>query len=120
MENVSMMARVAPRRGRPSPRLTEDVLRAIPKWVEDGMTRHEIAAAIGVKVTTLQTVCSSRGISLTRGGVRLEQHLGAERWAALREQAAARDLTPLQLAVMLLATVVDNDLFVAVLDDEED
>lgn len=110
-----------PRRpGRPRI-FTAAVLRTIPKWVADGATRRDIARALGTTVGSLEVICSQNGIPLRgSGGGELLARLGRKRWTVLRREAAARKITTLQLAVRLLAAVVDGNLFNAVLDDQDE
>jgi len=89
----------------------------IPQWVEDGANREEIAAALGVTVGSLQSMCSHHGIRLNSPSVGLEARLGAERWAKVKQQADRRGTTAFLLSIKLLAAIVDGDLFMAVLDD---
>jgi hypothetical protein len=47
---------------------TREVCAQIPVWLEDGLSRVEIAAKIGCTVNSLQASCSNRGISLWAKG----------------------------------------------------
>ena len=108
--------------------LTQDKYDSIPELVEQGLNRGEIAKQLGVTPSTLQVQCSRRGISLRRGGplgrkrnlslpdAQLE--LGEPILAALRAKARAMGTDSARLARDLLETIVEDDLYAAVLDLE--
>ena len=52
------------------PRITDEMYARIPALLEQGMTKAEIAAMLGVTLGTLGVCCSRRGISLRKGGPR--------------------------------------------------
>lgn len=45
-------------------KFTAEVCASIPRWIEEGLSREEIAARIGCTMNSLQASCSKRGISL--------------------------------------------------------
>jgi hypothetical protein len=45
-------------------KFTAEVCASIPLWIEEGLSREEIAARIGCTMNSLQVSCSKRGISL--------------------------------------------------------
>lgn len=112
-----------PRRGPRARVYTQEVMQAIPRWAEEGVSSARIAAALGVTRGALLTRCSQHGISLrTDGGAAagLAQRVGAARWAKLQAHAGLRGLTPMQLAARILCTVLDGNLIDPVLDDGDE
>lgn len=103
-------------------RVTEEVLRAIPGWVAGGASREEIAEALGVKVKSLEAICSTRGVRLSPSAeqVSLERRLGEARWKEIRRHADRRQVPVFQLVVQILTAAVDGKLIDAVLDDGVD
>jgi hypothetical protein len=54
-------------------KFTEEVCANIPLWIEQGLSREEIAARVGCTLNSLQASCSKRGISLwAKGRVRTQ------------------------------------------------
>jgi hypothetical protein len=54
-------------------KFTAEVCAQIPLWIEEGLSREEIAARIGCTLNSLQASCSKRGISLwAKGRTRLQ------------------------------------------------
>jgi hypothetical protein len=47
-----------------STRFTPEVCALIPQWLEEGLSREQIAERIGCTMNSLQVSCSKRGISL--------------------------------------------------------
>jgi hypothetical protein len=45
-------------------KFTAEVLASIPHWIEEGLTREQIASRIGTTLGGLQVTCSKKGISL--------------------------------------------------------
>lgn len=45
-------------------KFTPEILAQIPRWVEEGLNREEIASRIGCSMNSLQVSCCKRGISL--------------------------------------------------------
>ena len=92
----------------------------IPALLEQGMTKAEIAAMLGVTLGSLGVCCSRRGISLRKGGPRaLVLPLSDDVLKSLRD--AARRLgkgSAEWLASELLRKIVSDDLYMAVLDEE--
>jgi hypothetical protein len=117
--------------------LTDGVLAQIPRWRrEEGLGPAEIAARIGCTVGTLRVVCCRRRISLkpsfdtTRNGhlsvkdtsMQLDlTKLGLNLPRLIRHQLKTRatqyGMSELELATVLLETVVRDDLYHAILDD---
>jgi hypothetical protein len=92
----------------------------IPQMLQQGLTKAEIAAHYGIKVTSLESICYRRCVSLRKGGyrrtvpVRLKPHLLAK----LRSFAERRGTTESDLASHLLQAIISSDLYNAVLDDK--
>ena len=101
--------------GRPK-LFTREILMLIPQWIKNGVTKPEIAERIGTTVPSLKVMCSRYGIPLQTGLREFKINLPAEIKAKLSMKAHDLDLSPLQLAALLLESVVDDDLFNAVLD----
>ena len=102
--------------------ITDEAYAGIPALLEQGMTKAEIAAVLGVKPGSLAVCCSRRGISLRKGGPRprkLVLSLSEDVLKSLR--GAARRLgkgSTERLASELLGKIVSDDLYKAVLDEE--
>ena len=105
--------------------ITDEMYAGIPALLEQGMTKTEIAAMWGVKLSTLKVFCSRLGISLRKGGPRkcvprkLLLPLSNDVLRSLRE--AARSLgkgSTERLVSDLLEKIVSDDLYKAVLDEE--
>ena len=102
--------------------ITDETYVGIPALLEQGMTKAEIAAMFGVKLSTLAVLCSRRGISLRKGGPRprkLVLSLSEDVLKSLRD--AARRLgkgSTERLVSELLEKIVSDDLYKAVLDEE--
>ncbi len=109
-------------------KFSEEVLEAIPKWVASGATADDIAALLGTTVGSLRVTCSIRDISLKqkRGTFppslhsHLRRALSTEAWVGLCAEAERRGVPPVNLAFMLLEIVSVEDLYVAVIADEDD
>ena len=103
-----------------TPQITDETYAGIPALLEQGMTKTEIAAMFGVKLSTLAVLCSRRGISLRKGGPRkLVLPLSDDVLKSLRD--AARRLgkgSAEWLVSELLGKIVSDDLYKAVLDEE--
>ena len=100
--------------------ITDEMYAGIPALLKQGMTKTEIAAMFGVKLSTLVVHCSRRGISLRKNGPRrLVLPLSDDVLKSLRD--AARRLgkgSAEWLASELLRKIVSDDLYMAVLDEE--
>jgi hypothetical protein len=108
-------------RGPGRPKLfTREILTQIPQWVKSGMTKPEIAERIGTTVPSLSVMCSYYGIPLRSGLREFKLSLPAEVKAKLSMKARDLDMTPAQLGALLIESVVDDNLFKAVLDLEGD
>ena len=101
---------------------TDEAYAGIPALVEQGMTKAEIAAMLGVKPGSLAVCCSRRGISLRKGGRRprkLVLTLGEDVLKSLRDAAHRLGKGSAERLVgELLGTIVSDDLYKAVLDEE--
>ena len=105
--------------------ITDEMYAGIPALLEQGMTKTEIAAMWGVKLSTLKVFCSRLGISLRKGGPRkcvprkLLLPLINDVLKSLREAARSlgKDSTE-RLVSDLLEKIVSDDLYKAVLDEE--
>lgn len=99
---------------------TPEVLDKIPHWVDAGATPDLIAEALGSTVASLTVTCSKHGISL-KGPGRLDgalrRELPAEIWDIINIEAVEYDTTVVELVVRLLEVISRDDLFKAVLDD---
>ena len=102
------------------PQVTDELYARIPALLKQGTTKAEIAAMFGVKLSTLVVLCSRRGISLRKGLRRaLVLPLSDDVLKSLRD--AARRLgkgSTEWLVSELLAKIVSDDLYKAVLDEE--
>ena len=118
--------------------VTADVINQIESWVDAGLSPNAIAEKIGCTLGTLRVRCSQHRISLRRKTLfqRDEQTAArsseqmidpeeAERLAlcvpqpilcGLRRQAALKGISEVALAEMLLKTIVEDDLYEAVLN----
>jgi len=109
-------------------KLTQEKYDSIPTLLEQGLNKTKIAEQFGVTTATLIVQCSRRGISLSRHGRRLpvrslsmpDAPLDLEQpvLAKLREQARFRGTSEIDLIKQLLRTIVLDDLYTAVLDEE--
>ena len=112
-----------------STRWSEEMYNSIPQLLADGVTKTEIAARFGTTPNSLQVQCSRRGISLSRYGrgrprqrtlslpdapLNLEQPVLGK----LREQARKMGTDEVKLINHLLRTIVEDNLYAAVLDLE--
>ena len=108
---------------------TQEMYNSIPQLLADGMTKAEIAARFGTTPGSLQAQCSRHGISLSRHGrgklpmrtlslpdapLDLEQPVLGK----LREQARRMGTDEVKLINHLLRTIVEDNLYSAVLDLE--
>ena len=99
---------------------TDETYAGIPALLEQGMTKAEIAAMFGVKLSTLAVHCSRRGISLRKGGPRkLVLPLADDVLKSLRKAARSFGKGSVERLVSeLLGKIVSDDLYKAVLDEE--
>jgi len=101
---------------------TDEAYAGIPALLEQGVTKAEIAAVLGVKPGSLAVCCSRRGISLRKGGRRprkLVLTLGEDVLKSLRDAAHRLGKGSAERLVgELLGTIVSDDLYKAVLDEE--
>jgi hypothetical protein len=115
------------RRNRQKTIYTDEKLAEIPALLEQGLTREQIADRFGGKATSLQVVCSKKGISLWRQDrsrkpvelpdVELTIWLKDQTLKRLRQRAEVSGLTKSELASRLLNLIANENLFDAVLDE---
>ena len=99
--------------------ITDETYAGIPGLLEQGMTKTEIAAMFGVKLSTLAVLCSRRGISLRKGGPRkLVVPLSDDVLKSLRDAARRLGRQTEWRVSELLGKIVSDDLYRAVLDEE--
>ena len=106
---------------------TDEALAQIPALLEQGLSREQIAEQIGGKVSSLQVVCSRKGISLSRRDRRrrptiepdadLTLQVKAQTMARLQQRAEATGTSETKLASRLLDLIAKEDLYDAVLDE---
>ncbi len=120
-------------------RVTEEMYATIPSLIAEGKSRNQIAELFGVKVMSLQVMCSRRNISLW--GRDRAQHTrkkksenaaisfvddclpkiaAAEQLVALRQQARMRGVTEIGLMTRLVEKVVERKLYDELLGKMED
>lgn len=97
---------------------TDEVLESIPRWVDEGLSRDEIAQKIGTTVSSLVTCCSQYQISLKHMppvpmGVEVPYRT-AKVWM---RKARSLGLTTDELIKRVLVVVAKDDLFKAVIDE---
>ena len=102
--------------------ITDEMYARIPALLEQGMGKAEIAALYGVTPGSLKVLCSTRGISLRRGGPyeRLSFELNKDVMKSLRKAARSmgRGQSPARLASDLLKKIASDNLYEAVLDED--
>ena len=120
--------------------LTSATLDQIETWLNEGLCAAAIAEKIGCTLGTLRVRCSQYGISLrrkkspgaavgcsshpasqTRGDLPtklLRIHMAKPTVNNLRSRAAQKGISESTLAVVLLESIVRDDLFEAVLDED--
>jgi hypothetical protein len=117
-------------RGR-KPTITDEMYAAIPDFVAQGLTRDQIAERLGVKLPTLAVYCSKRKIPLALPKTRKQRSDAGQprittktkrpdvealrQVVVLHQEAKARGMTKVGLAHELLAIIVKDKLFDAVL-----
>jgi hypothetical protein len=105
--------------------LTKKVIAGIPALVEAGMTRQEIAAKLGCKISTLQVRCCKEGVrlrKLPRPKWRLPRTataltLSSDAMETMAHWAASRGCSETNIASRLLEVIARDNLYDAVLDD---
>jgi hypothetical protein len=85
----------------------------IPLWVNQGLSREDIAERIGTTVPSLTMTCSREGIPLKPGT------LTDASWIAIEAQARKLRVTPERLVALVMERVASDNLFKAVLDFSE-
>lgn len=104
--------------GPPPTKYTPEVIAAIPVWLSLGATRKEIAECLNTTESSLKATCSRAGLSLR--GAEVHHYLKAHQWAKLRQEAAKRGVPTNQLVAAIVLSVVQHNLFAAVLGDYDD
>ena len=102
------------------PQVTDELYARIPALLKQGMTKAEIAAMFGVKLSTLVVLCSRRGISLRKNGPRkLVLPLSDDLLKSLRKATRSFGKGSMERLVSdLLEKIASDDLYKAVLDEE--
>lgn len=123
------------RRRRSRGRYSDEMFQHIPKWLALGATKDDIAVVMGTTRSSLEVMCSRRGISLVLAGRRtwsvgpavtdqtLRRSLTPDQVRVVYAEARARGVTAMQLVYDIVAATAQHDLFKAVLGDydaEED
>ena len=115
---------------------TDEALAAVVVLIAQGLSKKEIAAQLGCKPGSLQTICCKRGISLRSPSdprkpknpkpppqfqmiLQVPLPISDHAMTRLRERAAAKGVTAPKLAATLLELIAIDDLYDAVLDVEE-
>lgn len=113
-------------------KVTEEMYAAIPELVAGGKTREEIAEQFGLSVNCLAVLCSRRGISLRRAPelalrpkrrrMRNVVHVTISYpvLVALQDASARLGRTKETLVANLLEKIAADELFAAVLDEDEE
>ena len=109
---------------------TDEIYAQIKIWVEvENWDRHEIAARLGVKVATLNVMCSRRRVPLVK---KIPPELKGQRqtlpktdvdavaYDALYEQATKLKLRPRSYLRMLIETIAQDNMWDAILDLDKD
>ena len=109
-------------------RYTQEMYDSIPQLLAEGVTKTEIAARFGTTPNSLQVQCSRRGISLSPRGSKLRRRrlslpdapLDLDDAVLIRLRVKARQMgtDEIELVNNLLRTIVEDDLYAAVLDLE--
>jgi len=103
------------------------VFTQIARMVEQGLDAREIAAQIGCTLGSLRVKCSQYGISLRRNSarvndltlpVRLNITISNDIALHLQRQGLKEGLPRTKLAALLIETIVQDELYHAVLDHE--
>ena len=107
---------------------TEEVFLSIPVWLAAGASKEDIAESLGTTVGSLEVMCSARGTSLNTRAYKnvgipspelnmvLRKQLKAEAWVSLCAEARRRKMSGGRLVISLLEYIINDNLFVAVLD----
>ena len=110
-------------------RLTKSVIATIPAMVAQGLRLGEIAERLGCKPSTLRVRCSQEQIDLCgRNNPRLKKLmlripklvLSEEAAVYFRRLARQSGCTELKLVTDLLEIIVHDDLYNAVVDNQEE
>jgi len=95
------------------------VIETIRGLIEQGKSAHEIAAAIGSTAASVRVKCSLLKIKLRRKRCGLVVCMRPAIQAALEAKAFQMRESPSELSARLLESIVEGDLYKAVLDDQE-
>jgi len=105
---------------------TPEVITEISNLVARGFSAAEIADTIGCTLSSLRVTCSRHGISLRRSKSaaerRLQGRLAVELFgdtaALLQREAEKRGISSAKFAASLLETIVRDNLYDAVIDQD--
>lgn len=100
-------------------RLTPDVLQLVRQRAALGDFDWEIAGRVGCDQSTLRAICEQHGYSvrgLDAPVTTITVGLSRRPLERIAREAAARNLTPQQLATQILDAVGKDRLFAAILD----
>jgi hypothetical protein len=102
------------------------VFAQIAKMVDAGFRAPQIAATVGCTLGTLRVKCSQCGVSLRRcpaetNGSRTKLTINLPPGMALRLQLQAQKhrISPTKLATILIETIVQDELYSAVIDRKQ-
>lgn len=113
-------------------KVTEEMYAAIPELVAQGLTREQIAQKYSLTTNCLQVLCSRRNISLRKPpeGVKrparrrmknmVHVAVNYQVLTALQDASVRFGRTKETLVANLLEKIAADDLFVAILDEDED
>jgi len=109
--------------------LSEEHFAAIPRLIQSGLNKRQIAAQLGCKASTLQVRCSQRKISLRTIDGRAGNKAGNKNGRNLRvnaeiiqlyeREAAERGISTRVIVQRLLEIIAKDNLFNAVLDEPD-
>ncbi len=105
-----------------SKKFTEPVLQQIRDWIEAGHRADDIAKRLDISLNCLYVVCSCAGISLRRqrhSSVSVRIDLPTKTLACVSNYAEKSGRSVGVLVRELLIHITRDDLFKAVLDEEE-
>ncbi len=103
-------------------KFTEPVLQQIRDWIEAGHTADDIARRLDTSLNCLHVICSCAGISLRRrqhSSIAVRFDLPAKTHVRVSNYAEQSGRSVDMLIRELLMHVARDDLFRAVLDEEE-
>lgn len=104
--------------------MTQEMYDSIPQLLAEGLDRQQIAERFGTTTASLQVQCCRRGISLRRADRPKLQKLRLDAMPivlrdkrVLQMKAQALGMDEAKLASKLLNMIIRDDLFVAILDN---